>query len=286
MNERLDVPYGTGSSRDLCLDIYSPSTETNQRTAVLMLHGGGWRAGSRKSIAPRATPLQALGFTAIPVEYRLLGEAPFPSAIHDTRAAIRWVRANAGELNIDPDRIVLQGFSAGAHLSLLTAGTAGTDALGAGPDDTRVAAVIAFYPPTSFYAGDARHPGGAPIARLLDENTTADDAAAASPITYVSANYPPTFFLHGGADRTVSPISSVNMHQALKTAGAETDLHIFAGQLHEFDNVDVFREVIAQEIGLFLRRMVSAKEEVHQRVLEQSMFARRAAEEAMKGVSS
>jgi acetyl esterase/lipase len=284
VNERVDVAYGRGNGRDLLLDIFSPEARADQRTAVLQFHGGGWRGGSRKSLAPHARLLAAEGFTAIPTEYRLTGESPWPTQIHDVKAAIRWVRANAAELGVEPDRIVLEGFSAGAHLSLLAAGTPGrpefeSDGGNAGVD-TSVAAVAVFYPPTVFHAGETRERGSLAANALLGDDATAEEAKAASPLTYVSGAFPPTFFLHGGADKVVPTSASVVMYDALRGAGVETDLHIFSGQTHGFDQVDVFREIVNREVALFFRRVVSEKAQIEARILEQSMFARRAAEAA------
>ena len=124
-------------------------------------------------LARRSAELVGHGFTAVAVEYRLTGEAPWPAQLHDVKRAIRHVRANANALGVDPDRIVLQGHSAGAHLALLAAGTADDPAwdppgseygTGAGaPGDEvscAVAAVVAFYPPTDLRTG----PLGRPLA--------------------------------------------------------------------------------------------------------------------------
>jgi acetyl esterase/lipase len=92
------------------------------------------------------------------------------------------------------------------------------------------------------------------------------------------------FLLHGGADRVVPTSSSVAMYDALRAAGVEADLHIFSGQNHGFDHVDVFREVAMREAGLFIRRMVSEREDIARRILDQSMFAKAAAEAAAGGV--
>jgi acetyl esterase/lipase len=272
----MDIPYGTGNGRDLCLDIYAPGEAASQRAAVLMFHGGGWRRGSRKSLEGHARALQAEGFTAIPGEYRLLGESPWPAPLHDVKAAIRWVRANAAELGIEPDRIVLESFSAGAHLSLLAAGTANQPDLsgdGGNPGvDESVAAVAVFYPPTTFHTGETRARGSVGATGLLGETATPEEAAFASPITHVSAAFPPTFFLHGGADRVVPPSASILMHEALRSAGVETDLHILAGLNHAFDYARPYREVVAREVSLFFRRMVSDKESIARQLSEQSPF--------------
>ena len=284
VNDTADVPYGRGNDRDLLLDIFSPAPEASLRTAVLQFHGGGWRGGSRKNLAPHAELLRAEGFTAIPTEYRLTGESLWPAQIHDVKAAIRWVRAHAADLGVDEDKIVLEGFSAGAHLSLLTAGTVGVaefegDGGNAGVS-TRVAAIAAFYAPTAFHAGETRQSGTVPGSALLGEDADEDRVRMASPLTHVSADFPPTFLLHGGTDQVVPTSASVIMHNALRTAGVATDLHVLSGQDHGFDQVDAFRPVVAREVSLFFRRVVSERERIAAQILEQSMFARRRAEAA------
>ena len=287
MTERMDVAYGVANGRELKLDIYAPAPAKSLRTAVLQFHGGGWRRGDRKMLAPHARLLQADGFTAIPAEYRLLDESPWPSAVHDVKTAIRWVRRHANELGVDPDRIVLEGFSAGAHLSLMAAGTEGVEAFDPGEGDTAMssaaAAIAVLYAPTLFHVGDVRERGSLAATALLGESADAAAARAASPLTHVSASFPPVFLLHGGADRVVPTSSSVVMYDALRAAGVEADLHIFAGQNHGFDHVDVFRELVAKEVSLFFRRTVSEKAEIAQRILDQSMFAQRARAEAAAG---
>jgi acetyl esterase/lipase len=289
MREQPDVPYGTGNRRELKLDVYSPAAANNQRTAVLMFHGGGWRRGDRKMLVDRARLLAMEGFTAMAVEYRLLDESPWPAAIHDVKAAIRWARANAAQLEIEPERIALCSFSAGAHLSLIAAGTVGDpwfEGEGGNPGvDTSVGALAVFYPPALFHAGENRERGSLPVTALLGDGATADEARTASPLTYMTAGYPPTFFLHGGADRVVSPSASVVLYDALRAAGVEADLHVFAGQHHGFDHVDVFREVCAKELALFFRRTVSEKDAMAKRIFDQNTFVQRAAAEAAAGGS-
>jgi acetyl esterase/lipase len=284
METTRDVPYGSGSGRDLLLDIYRPDAGASQRTAVLQFHGGGWRRGSRQSLAPHAELLRADGFTAISVEYRLVPEAAWPAQVHDVKAAVRWVRAHAVELGIDPGKIVLEGFSAGAHISLVAAGTPGNpefdgDGGNAGVDSS-VAAVAAFYPPTGFHLGDERGRGTTPATQLLGDSADGETARLASPITHITPAFPPTFLLHGGADRVVPTSSSVLMHDALRSAGVATDLHVFAGMNHAFDHVTPFRELVSREVSLFFRRMVSDKDRIAQQVDNESPFARRQAEAA------
>lgn len=278
METNRDVAYATAGGRELQLDIYRPDGANALRTAVLMFHGGGWRAGSRKSLETRAELLQARGFTASPAEYRLLDEAPWPAAIEDVRSAIRWTRTHAAELDVDPQRIVIAGFSAGAHLGLIAAGTAasgtGIDGDPADLDDTRVAAVAAFYPPTVLHAGETRERGSVPASTLLGDDAEPEAARRASPVSHVTSDFPPVLLIHGGADRRVPTSASVVMHEALRTAGVPADLHIVAGQNHGFDRIDAFCEVLIDEVALFFRRMVSERDAIERQIQEQTPFAR------------
>ncbi len=265
MPDRMDVPFCRANDRDLRLDIYEADPQNDRRTAVLYVHGGGWKRGDRTMAAGHARLLAKQGFTTIAPEYRLLGESPWPGMLDDVRAAIAWVRDNADDLGIEPDRIALEGHSAGGHLSLLAAGTA--DADGA------VAAVAAFYAPTTFHVGDGRGHGTTPASSLLGDDATEEQARDASPLSHVSPGFPPTFFLHGGADRIVVPSASVVMYDALRSAGVETDLHLYSGQAHAFDRVDTMRQIVNQEVALFFRRMVSDRAEIERQIAAENPFA-------------
>lgn len=265
MPDRIDVPFCHANGRDLCLDIYEAAPGYDRRTAVIYVHGGGWKRGDRTMAAGHARLLAAQGFTAVACEYRLLGESPWPAMLDDVRAAIAWVRGHADELGIEPERIALQGHSAGGHLSLLAAGTAEADGA--------VAAVAAFYAPVTFHVGPGRGHGTTPADSLLGDDATEQQAREASPLSHVSSDFPPTFFLHGGADRIVVPSASVVMYEALRKAGVPTDMHLYAGQAHGFDRVNVMRELVNQEVVLFLRRTVSERDEIERQVLAENPFA-------------
>src|SRR5258706_3789421 len=116
MASEKDLTSASVAGVDLELDVYRPPTAST-RTAILYFHGGGWRAGSREMMRPDARAMAELGFVGVPAQYRLLGQAPWPAQIHDVKAAIRWTRAHAQELEIDPNPIVLWGSSAGAQLA-------------------------------------------------------------------------------------------------------------------------------------------------------------------------
>lgn len=229
----LDVPYAnTGNPRHR-LDLYLPKHRSQRKLPVVVfLHGGGWMQGDKADGAGRLMPLVRTGqYAGVSAEYRLSGEAPWPAQIHDCKAAIRWVRANAAKYGLDPDCIGVWGESAGGHLALMLGLGNGVQALegdlgphqGAG---SQVAAVADFFGVTDLPALVGQ-PGGldrsrpdAPEAKLiggpLPDNP--GKAKAASPLAYVSRNDPPVLIVHGDADRLVPYDQAVRLDTALKKA--------------------------------------------------------------------
>jgi acetyl esterase/lipase len=236
------VVFGTGGGRDLACDVYTPPGGTENAPAVLIVHGGGWRSGDRSQLRGYAP------------EYRLTPESPWPAQIHDVKAALRWMRANATKLGLNPDRIAVEGNSAGAHLALLIAGTPGVaefEGEGGNPGvSTEVSVAIGIYTPTDFLAS-----GGG---RVLVGYQGEDVARAASPISYVGGSFPPTLLIHGNGDETVAPEQSELMYRALLAAGVPSELHMYADQPHAFDAEPVFARQCADVMRLFLDRYISA----------------------------
>jgi acetyl esterase/lipase len=277
------IVYAKRGDRELRLDVYEARGAVNHHTAILVLHGGGWRIGDKTMVASRCELLAKLGFTALGVEYRLLDASSWPAPLQDVKSAVAWVHAHAGELGVDADKVVLQGHSAGAQLALLAAGTPGMVELG--PDDepgtdARVAAVAAFYPPVRLTVGGQmpdvtsgppsaeamrkamlREDGTSPMAEMIfGPDATEDDARAASPMTYVSEDFPPTILFHGSADIVVHEAASRSLYEKLKSFGVPTEMHLVADANHEFDATPSLGEVAAVEVGLFVRRFVSKPE--------------------------
>jgi acetyl esterase/lipase len=275
-----DIIFGSGGNRHLQLDVFRPAAEKNLHIGVVQLHPGGFRLGNRKMLQTRSEALCRLGFTCFAAEYRLVTESPWPAQIHDVKAAIRWVRAHAAKWEIDPERIVLQGFSAGAHLALFAAGTANMAAFegeGGNPDvSTAVAAVVAFYPATEFFFDPEeqvfanQYPvtnmdlwqahlhgnAGAPSWVLLGLQAPEDVIRAASPLSYVSPRFPPTFLLHGTSDTLLPYESTVRFHERLQAAGVSSDLHLWSDLPHGFDAAESLMNLTQAESALFFRRVV------------------------------
>ena len=253
-----DVVFGTGGGRDLHCDVYRPAGVEAGAPAVLLVHGGGWRNGDRTQLRGYGILLGRAGYVCVASEYRLIPEAPWPAQIHDVKAALRWMRANADDLGIDPDRIAIEGNSAGAHLALLAAGTPGAPELegegGNAGEPTTVAAAIGVYAPTLFSHG-ARQRGAVTLAALVEAGSE-EAASAASPLTHVTADFPPTLLIHGTDDELVPVHASIVMYEALAEAGVPTELHLYAEQRHAFDATPEFGRQCAAEMLLFLDRYV------------------------------
>lgn len=253
MGDRVAQPeqaeiHGLGR-RPLKVDLYRADPLRALRTAVILLHGGAWRFGSPGDMAPYAKILSEQGFTAIAAEYRLLGEAAYPAQLEDVRDIIAWVRARAKDLGIDADKIALEGFSAGAHLALIAAGTA------AQHGGSSVAAVISFFAPPRL---DRPSPPGMPsIAEgLLGPAPSPAAVRAASPIHHVGSGFPPTFLLGGMEDFLVPAADTLELFQALVGVRADVDLHLYHGHLHEFALLPSMLGPVQAEVALFLKRSV------------------------------
>ncbi|WP_050056878.1 alpha/beta hydrolase [Pseudarthrobacter siccitolerans] len=242
-------------SAPLLLDLYLPAggQQSGPLPAIVHFHGGGWRVGGRSSLGLQVdmldlSPIERLvdaGFVVASADYRLSSVAHFPAQLLDAKAAVRWLRTNAADYIVDPDRIYAWGDSAGGHLASLVGLTAGSMEYAgneAGISDT-VAAVAAWYPPTDLlHMGAQRLPNaiasaddpGSREALLLGAQPAQapDKAAAASPLTYAGNHAPPFFLAHGTADRFVPPAQSATLAAALEAAGADVELLLIEGADH------------------------------------------------------
>ena len=226
MKTQTGIAFAPDETPEL-LDVYHPD-DGGKRAAVLMLHGGGWRVGSRADLAPHAEALARRGFTAVVADYRLMPDHPWPAQIRDTRAAIKWIRDNADALGIEPDRIAALGYSAGAHLAALAAGdpdgAAAADNLGRAP----LNAVIPLEPVIGMQGGQFEL-GYSPAWLMFGtERVPLWNVRTASPMTYVRHDFPPSCIFHGAEDVQIPFVASVMMHKALCAVGAVSDLHVIS----------------------------------------------------------
>ena len=244
-----NVVFGKGGDMELKLDIYRPPAGVTQRQmATIHFHGGGFTGGNKESLAERVKPFAARGYVAIAAQYRLAGQAGYPALVHDAKAAIRWVRANAKTLGIDPQRIGVVGYSAGGYHALFTAGTGDRPEFegngGNAGVSTKVAVCLAYYPATNV-------PGN-----MLPAGS--DDAAkkAANSTTYIAAGFPPTVVFHGMKDVTIPIESSKRLVQQFQDASVPVEFHAFEGVPHTFDSNPEFAVLSAQLADFFIDRHI------------------------------
>jgi acetyl esterase/lipase len=235
-----DVVYDEVAGEPLRYDLYRPRKVSGLTPAVVFVHGGGWAAGDPSQAAGHGLHWARAGIATVSISYRLAPAHRFPAPLDDVRRGLRHVRRNAERLGIDPNRLVLLGLSAGAHLVMLAhlaRGVAGLDpslppALAATSED--VLAVMAHYGP---YDLTRRRPvdGWDPIGDLLGERV-ADPAwaALASPVQHAARASAPILLIHGTADTVVSHRESERMHAALVAAGKPCELLILPGAPHAF----------------------------------------------------
>ncbi len=242
-----DVVYGEAGGEKLYLDLASPKAEKGPFPCVVALHGGAWRGGSRKDLS-RPIPWADLGlpdggaarsfieevasrgYVAASVGYRLSPAHKFPAHIEDAKTAVRYLRANAKALNIDPERIGVVGFSAGGHLAALLGTTdksAGFDT-GLYPEESsKVACVVDFFGPSDLTLY-AETPGieQAFMRPLLGGSFAKQPELfrKASPVEYVTKSAAPFLIFHGTADFVVPYVHSARLNAKLKAAGVPTEL--------------------------------------------------------------
>ena len=211
---------------------------SDRRPAVLFFFGGGWKGGSPGQFLPQSLYLAQRGMVAIPCDYRVLsrhGVIP-QDCLRDAKAAIRWARANATRLGIDPDRIVAGGESAGGHLAAAVALVPGFED-GAHTAVSSMPNALALFNPAVVLSPVEGHPG------LLSEEKIADISARTdgrpqeiSPYYFVRAGLPPSILFHGTKDEAVPFPTAALFAQAMIAAGNRCELKAYEGQPHGFFN--------------------------------------------------
>lgn len=249
-----DQSYARRGEAELLADVHRPLS-AESAPAVILVHGGSWARGSRSRMDRIAAAVAEHGFVAVNIEYRLAPEHPYPAPLEDVLAAVRWVRRNAARLGVDPRRIALWGYSAGAHLSAL----AGSRPEGTNPSDPRrnedarvQACVLGSGPSDLGLLGDVR-----PVRRFLGRPPAEipEVVRAASPVFAVHSKSPPTFLYHGRDDWVVDVEHSRVLCDALAEAGVPVQLVETArGHLTQLICPD---EIIAQAL-VFLDRWLVA----------------------------
>lgn len=247
-----DLDYvGAGNPRQQ-LDLYLPEKAAEKPLPLIVyVHGGGWESGAKSDTSLLFQLIKNGGYAGASVGYRLTQEAAWPAQIHDVKAALRWLSANAGKHGIDPERIGVSGISAGGHLVSLLGTSQGVKEIsgsqGGAVADAKIACVMNFCGPANFltFAGkgsdiDPDQPGSA-IAKLLGGpvKQRQEVARAASPVSYISSDDPPFLHIHGTADNLVPYTQAVEFDAALKKAGVSSVLITGKDAPHVFFSVEL-----------------------------------------------
>ena len=238
-----DLVFAEVDDRPLKLDLYLPAMH-DEAPVVVWIHGGGWRGGSKNK--PPILEITTAGYALASISYRFTDRAIFPAQIHDCKAAVRWLRANAGRFGYDEESIAVAGSSAGGHLALLM-GTSGDvaelegDVGGNLDQSSRVQAVIDYFGPSDFVLRGKTQPEraytsksgsfallGGVAGRKLDSQTE----QFASPAHYVSADDPPLLVFQGKVDKTVLLDQSQQIVRLYQAAGLSTDLVVLEAAGH------------------------------------------------------
>lgn len=259
----LDVQYATVSDADV-LDLYVPENVENA-PVIVMIHGGAFMFGDKQMTIVKQCiePTLAHGYAFATINYRLSGEATYPGAVADAKAAVRFLKANAATYGIDAENIFIWGESAGAYLANMVATTAHVDELNGDVTDnleydSSVKGLISFYAPIDWYQMDADYAtlgvaeserkmgltgtDNSAESKFLGQNVMTDKAVtdAASPLSHIAGMEQKEFYVviqHGDADINVPHLQSERLYDAFsaKYGTENVTLDIFAGAAHEDD---------------------------------------------------
>src|SRR5690242_9446425 len=212
VTEEKDIIYSKTKEKELKLDVFCPKEKTGgKRIAILFIHGGGWRTGNKAMHYPLLQRLSARGFVCISPEYRLSTEALYPAGVYDIKTAIRWIRKNAAKYDIDENKIVAAGHSAGGELAAFMGATndmKGFEGNGEYKEySSTVNAVIdmdgilAFIHPESGEGDDSKKTSSATYWFGYSKTENPDLWKQGSALTHAGKQVPPIQFINSGGAR-------------------------------------------------------------------------------------
>jgi acetyl esterase/lipase len=251
-----DVVYTRAGDTDLKIDLARPAEGDGPFPAVLVIHGGGWRAGDKSGHRGLIAEFARKGYVAASPQYRFAPKDRFPAQVHDVKAAVRWLKAHAKELKLDPDRIGAMGFSAGGHLSMMLGVTGPDDGLeGDASDDapnTKIRAVVNYFGPTDFNATDIPEATQPIIKEFLGGTPREKPEAAtkASPLTFVSRGDAPILTFQGTKDPLVPHSQATKLANAMTAAGVPGRVDLLVGAGHGWGGDDLKR-TMAETFAFF-----------------------------------
>jgi acetyl esterase/lipase len=231
-----NITYLTANNWEAKLDVYQARDAATPGPTLIYFHGGGWVQGSKEASALTFLPFLNMGWNVVNVEYRLAKVSLAPAAVQDALCALRWVYRNGKDYNVDLNRLVVMGNSAGGHLALTTGMTPASESLDSlcpGSEELKVAAIINWYGITDvneLLAG--ANVRNFAVGWLGGMSNREEIAKRVSPLTYVRAGLPPIISIQGDADPIVPYSQNVRLHQALDKAGARNQFVTIPGGKH------------------------------------------------------
>lgn len=240
-----DIEFANPDNQHLQLNLVRPAEGDGPFPAVVCIHGGGFRAGKRERWDSMCKDLAGRGMVAVTVTYRLAPKYPFPAAVEDCKAAVRWMRLNAAKYHIDPARIGVMGDSAGGHLTQFLAVTGNAHDFDGdqnpGPSSA-VQAAVSYYGPCDFTKSYGKSVDAAEVLPLFlggNLETARHRHILASPLYWATPACPPILLLQGTEDKYVNHEQAVMMYDRLKAAEVDVEMISLEGAGHGFKGDDV-----------------------------------------------
>ena len=245
-----NVVYHEANNHENTLDLYLPRNASGPTPVLLMIHGGGWVAGTKEGQSLQLLPYLEMGWAVVNVSYRLVQVSRAPAAVEDCLCALQWIAQNADQYNFDLSQIVTTGNSAGGHLALTTGLVPQSAGLNnqcaqrnfSGPSATPavpVAAIINWYGITDVEdLTRGKNTKGYAVEWMGNLINRRDIARLVSPLSHISANTPPILTIHGDADPLVPYSHATRLQSALEGAGVPNTLHTVPGGGHGGFNTD------------------------------------------------
>ena len=239
------IEYSNPEDTHLQLNLARPKSGDGPFPTVLCIHGGGFRAGKRESYDTLCVKLAERGYVAATITYRLAPKHKFPAAVHDTKAAVRWLRANAAKYKINPDKIGVTGGSAGGHLAQFLGVTANVPQFegtgGNANQSSAVTCVVNVYGPSDFTKSYGKSVDAHEVLPLWfggDLSTHKAQHIQGSSLYWVTPNAAPTLCIHGTEDKYVAHEQAIWLIDKLKAATVEAELLTLEGAGHGFKGAD------------------------------------------------
>jgi acetyl esterase/lipase len=258
------IEFANPDNQHLQLDLAQPKEGAGPFPAILCIHGGGFRAGTREGYDKLCLTLAQRGYVAVTVSYRLAPAYPFPAAVQDCKAAVRWLRANAARYRVDPARIGVTGGSAGGHLAQFLGVTAGVKEFEGEANleqSSAVSCVVNFYGPSDFTKSYDKSVDAAEVLPLFLGGNLQEKRRAhivASPLYWVTPNAAPTLCVHGTDDKYVAYEQAGWIVERLKASAVEAELLTLEGAGHGFKGADA-ENAEAALLAFFDQHLKTAK---------------------------